>query len=135
SVWGRLAAKLAGVPCVYGGYRMIDRVGPAWRAVHAALSIGEAGFIVLSEAAREVVVRDFHVPRERVFVVYNAVHPDTYESPLSPGEAKSRLGLSPERPVVSIVANLRPEKHHEMFFAMARRLVDGGRRPAFLVVG
>jgi glycosyltransferase involved in cell wall biosynthesis len=135
SVWGRLAAKLAGVPCVFGGYRMMDRVGPASRAVQAALSFREAGFIVLSEGAREVVVRDFHVPPERVFVVYNAVHPDTYDSALSPGEAKSRLGIAPERAVVSIVANLRPEKDHETFFAMARRLGGSGRRPAFLVVG
>ena len=37
---------------------------------------------------------------------------------------RRELGIGPTDPVVGIVAALRPEKNHELFLEMARRVVD-----------
>jgi len=82
------------------------------------------------------------VPPARITVIRNGVDPARSASTLPPDEARERLGLAPEAPVVVQVAALRPDKAHEVMleaFAAVRRQVpeavlllagDGPRREA-----
>ncbi len=48
---------------------------------------------------------------------------------------RRELGIGPADPVVGIVAALRPEKNHELFLEVARRVVDQLPAARFLVIG
>ncbi len=135
STYGRLAARLAGVPCVFGGYRALLRPSWPFRLVNRVLSWGTAGWIVNSERVRRTVVADYGVPGERVHVVHNAVHPSTYESRLTRAEARALFGIAERTTAVTMIANLRPEKNHEMVLRVARRLIDAGADVVFLLAG
>jgi glycosyltransferase involved in cell wall biosynthesis len=135
STYGRLAARLAGVPCIFGGYRAI--LSPAWpfRLVNRALSWGTAGWIVNSEHVKQTVMADYGVAAKGVHVVPNAVHPSTYESDRTREEARSALGVSGGAIVITMIANLRREKNHAMLLRVARRLIDDGLHIVVLLAG
>lgn len=135
SIWGRLAAKLARVPCIFGGYRMVASEHALPRTLNWALSKRCAGWIVLSEAAKATVLRDYGVASESVFVVYNGIDSAALQSRLTKAEARAKFELPADGAVVSIIANLRPEKNHAMFFRMARRVSDAGIKAMFVVAG
>ena len=66
------------------------------------------------------------VPPGRITVIRNGVDPARSASTLPPDEARERLGLAPDAPVVVQVAALRPDKAHEVMleaFAAVRRQV------------
>ncbi len=135
STYGRLAARWAGVPRIFGGYRAI--LSPAWpfRLINRVLSWGTTGWIVNSEPVGRTVARDYGVGGERIFVVPNAVHPSTYESRLDRTGARARFEVPGDRIVVTMIANLRPEKNHPMLLDVARRLREEGAPALFLLAG
>lgn len=82
------------------------------------------------------------VPAGRITVIPNGVDPARVAASVSPAEARDRLGIAPDVPVVVQVAALRPDKAHEVMleaFAAVRRELpeavlllvgDGPRRAA-----
>ena len=54
---------------------------------------------------------------------------------LGPAELRASLGLPEGCPVVGIVAALRPEKNHELFLEVARRVYERRNDVRFLIVG
>jgi len=48
---------------------------------------------------------------------------------------RSELGIGPTDPVLAIVAALRPEKNHELFLEVARRVTAPFTKAQFLIVG
>ena len=135
STYGRLAARLAGVPCIFGGYRAVISPSRPFRLANRVLSWGTAGWIANSERVKRTVMADYGVPSARVHVVRNAVHPSTYESRLTRAEARAAFGVAGDPGVITMIANLRREKNHEMLLRVARRLIDGGRDVRFLLAG
>ena len=135
SFYGRLAGKLAGVRCIFGGYRCLDAPSRLQRLIHGILARNTAGWIVNSEWVRKAVCDGFGAAPETVHVVANGIVAGDYQSELTPAEAKSGLGLPADARVVTIVAQFRPEKNHAMFLRVARRLVDAGSGAAFLAAG
>ena len=87
------------------------------------------------EGIRRYLVEGYGLAPERVISIPTGVDIDRY-APASPDPALGReLGLEPGVPVVAIVAILRSWKRHDLFLAMARRLLDSGRKLRFLMVG
>lgn len=98
--------------------------------------------VAAAEGHKAYVIRAEGVPAARIAVIRNGVSPQRSASALSPAEARARLELSPDAPVVVQVAALRPDKAHEVmleaFAAVRRRLPeavlllvgDGERRDA-----
>lgn len=135
STYGRLAARLAGVPCIFGGYRAVLRPSWPYRLTNRILSWGTAGWIANSERVKRTVVADYGVAAESVHVVRNAVHPSTYESQLTRAGARAAFDIPGETTVITMIANLRREKNHEMLLRVARRVVDAGLDVVFLLAG
>jgi len=135
STYGRLAARLAGVPAIFGGARIEKRDGFLIRVVNRVLTPGTAGWIVNAPCVARVVIKDFGASEQRVFVVPNAISPSRFCSLLTVAQARQRFGLPAEAKVVTIIANLRPEKNHAMFLRMASRLVKSHGSLAFLLAG
>ena len=135
SVWGRIAARLAGSPRVFAGFRSNHSEPALSRWCNRLLGGRKGDWIVLSEAARRVVLADYGVAPERVHVVYNGVDVECLQSQLSVSEARESFGLPAQQPVISIVARLRAEKNHALFLQTASMLKAAGRRVSYVIAG
>jgi glycosyltransferase involved in cell wall biosynthesis len=136
SIYGRAAAHLARVPKIFGGYRAQipqDR----WSAFcNCWLSRNTSGWIVNSESIKRRLPNLFSIPESRVFVVRNAIDPNKFLSPFTKEHARVKLGLDPKHSVVTMIANFRPMKNHDMFFRVARALENRFPGPVnFLLAG
>ena len=101
--------------------------------------------IAIAEAQRDYLVREEGVPPGQIVVIPNGVplgQPDPATRNRRRLEARARIGVAPETPVIGITAVLRPEKNHELLlraFVHVRQVVpaaelwilgDGPRRAA-----
>jgi glycosyltransferase involved in cell wall biosynthesis len=93
------------------------------------------GWIVNAEALRGVVVDRYAAAREAVTVVPNAIYLRPFADLPDRAGTRRRFDVPPDTPVVSMVANLRPMKNHEMLFRVVSRLVARGRDVRILLAG
>ena len=136
--FGVLAGRLAGVRTIINWENETFKKYPfhhltmlGRRILHlgidhvVAAAMGHGDYIAIEEK----------IPCSKIRVIYNGVDPQRFQSHLSPEEARSRLGIPYQSPVVSIVAALRPDKAHHVFLQAARMVVDAIPEAHFLVIG
>ena len=140
NVFGIAAAALARVPARVAfrgetaGWRTA-RQNALERAVFRLASVVHAN----SEAVKSYLVRD-GVPAEKIAVVYNGLDLARVSPPAGRGRedalAACRLGGVGERPLVTIVANMKHDvKDHPMFLRAARRVKESVPEAAFALAG
>lgn len=136
--FGILAAKLAGVrSCInwenetYKKYPFHNLTMLGRRILHLGIDY----VVAAAKGHGDYIAAEEKIPHAKIRVIYNGVDPERFQSSLSPGEARKRLGIPPESPVVSIVAALRPDKAHHVFLQAARLVVDAIPESHFLVIG
>lgn len=118
NAWGRVAARLAGVPRVIAHER-----GTAWtesvamRLVDRLLYRWTDLLLANSAAAKIVLTRLIGLPADRVRVVYNGV-PEPAKPRANSPTLREKLGIGPDVPLVVTVARLDTPKGH-MFLLQA----------------
>ncbi len=126
--WGRLAARLAGVPVVMSALHSTGWPDSVGRLNRLLTPLTDA-FIGVADAHADHLATHEKFPRHKVHTIYNGVDTNTF----SPEEANSsdkastlrqELSIPDDAPVVGILAALRPEKNHELFLEGARRITD-----------
>lgn len=91
--------------------------------------------VTTGESIRSHLIDDYGLAPERVVSIPTGIDVERY-APREPEPGLAQeLGLASGVPVVAIVAILRSWKRHDLFLAMARQLLDAGRRVQFLIVG
>jgi glycosyltransferase involved in cell wall biosynthesis len=130
-----LAARMAGIKPVFGGYRAEYVQGTLFRAAHLCIDRLLSGWIVNSQTIADSMSVAVGIDADRFFVVYNSINPKTFISRLSRDDAKSSIGISAGDHVVTQVARLSQEKNHYLFLDMAARLLQQRSNVRFLVVG
>lgn len=133
--WGRLAAKLTGVPVVCSALHSTgwpDGVGRLNRLITPLTD----GFIAVAQQHAEHLVEFERFPAERVFTIPNGVDTNRFR----PNHAKrawlrAELGIPEEAKVVGIVAALRPEKNHTQFIQAASEVLRHYPNTHFVIVG
>jgi glycosyltransferase involved in cell wall biosynthesis len=92
-------------------------------------------FIAVAPSHGEYLTEHEGFPAERVAVIPNGVDTGKFAPVADVAEIRRGLGIDADTPVVGIVAALRPEKNHELFLEMARRVVRQLPNARFLIVG
>lgn len=131
--WGRLAARLAGVPVVVSALHSTGWPDSVGRLNRLLTPLTDA-FVGVADSHAEYLVEHEHFPREKVHAIYNGVDTDRFV-PNNDTTIRTELGLSLTAPVVGILAALRPEKNHELFLAGASRIARTLPEAQFLVIG
>ncbi len=98
------------------------------RAVYASAR----RFVVLSHAFRDVLIRRYRVPEERVDVVPGGVQADSYRTGLSRQQARERLGWPKDRVILITVRRLARRMGLENFIEAVAELRK--REPKILAV-
>ena len=131
--WGRLAARLAGVPVVVSALHSTgwpDSVGRLNRLLTPLTDC----FVGVADAHAEHLISHERFPREKVHTIHNGVDTDRYV-PRDGMAIRLELGLPLFAPIVGILAALRPEKNHELFLAGAAQIARTLPEARFLVIG
>ncbi len=136
--WGRLAARLAGVPVVLSALHSTGWPDSVGRLNRLLTPLTDA-FIGVADAHAEHLAMHEKFPRDKVHTIYNGVDTDVFV----PGDGCSTrrdLGIPKNAPVVGILAALRPEKNHELFLHGAQQIATqliakGLPTPHFVIIG
>lgn len=133
--YAAIAAKLARVQAVFGGYRVEYKERGMVRLSHRLCDRLVDGWIVNSRAIADSMIESLGVKREKLHIVYNGIRPQQFRSTLSKSEAKRKFDIPEDRLVVSKVARLHPQKNHRMFLDTAAHVLENRPATHFMVVG
>lgn len=131
--WGRLAARLAGVPVILSALHSTgwpDSVG----RLNRLLTPITDGFIGVAKAHAEHLVAHEKFPQDKVFTIYNGVDTERF-APQRSNALRKELNIAADAPVVGILAALRPEKNHELFLNGAQRIRQEFPNAQYVVIG
>lgn len=136
NIVGVLAARLAGVPCVISSRRdygewMSRRYLYATRLANPFATL----IIANSSPVCRLTVEREHAPIEKVRLFYNGIDLASFRNLIPDRELKARLNIPASVPVVGIVANFRPMKHHRSFVLGAAEIAQQNRDVYFVLVG
>jgi glycosyltransferase involved in cell wall biosynthesis len=135
--FGRLAARLVGARLVLHEHFADPRM-PAYQGwADLALSALTDRAIAVSDSTRHFLVRERHVPADRVRLIWNGAPLDEF-APVSRDTAlavRRDVGLPPGAVVVGAVGRLNSQKGHRFLVAAAPRILAAAPDVRFLVVG
>jgi glycosyltransferase involved in cell wall biosynthesis len=133
--WGRLAARIAGVPVILSALHSTgwpDGVG----RLNRMLTPITDGFIAVASSHRRFLIEQEHFPASKVFLIPNGIDTQRFVFDSSARRRiRAECGVSESERVVGIVAALRPEKNHEWFLQAAREVIRHRRNTRFWIVG
>jgi glycosyltransferase involved in cell wall biosynthesis len=122
SLYGRLAAILAGVPIVIGTEVNVYQHKRRRHAVAERLLMRGTDRVVASaEAVRQFYIGQVRADPSKVDVIYNAVDWAQLRTNMRRDEMRVSLGIPRDRPVAGVIARLTEQKGHvHLFDALAR---------------
>lgn len=136
NLWGRLAARAAGVPVVVASERNVDVwEQPVKRFLgRAMLALGTHRLVANADAVRDYLVRRGADPA-RVVTIRNGVDVDRFASPIDVAAVRQSLGLGSDELMAAVVARLEPQKGHDVVLEAAARVFERLPRLRFVFVG
>jgi len=132
--WGRLAARRVGVPVVISALHSTGWPDGIGRLNHLLTPITDA-FVAVADSHGGFLITNEGLPANKVIVIPNGVDTDRFAPVPDAASVRQELEIGPTDPVVSIVAALRPEKNHELFLEVARRVTAEITNAHFLIIG
>lgn len=136
-VLGRVAARVVGVRhSIVWAHNIGDIRQRGWmrRVADRLLDHWTTGYFGVAEAQRNFLINERHYPAEKIRILHNGIATEKFDRPADQ-QLRAEFGISPDDPVVGIVAVLRPEKDHATFLRAARMVVDAMPQAKFLIVG
>lgn len=132
----RVAGRMAGTPAVIVSTRNVETyLGWHRLFLNRLLDRWADGVIVNAEALRQHLVREQRLPEDKVRVIRNGLQADRFRSSLVREEARARLGLPADAPVLGCVASLNPKKNQEDLVRVLCWIRDRGYDARLLLVG
>jgi glycosyltransferase involved in cell wall biosynthesis len=132
--WGRLAAKRAGVPVIASALHSTGWPDGVGRLNRWLTPVTDA-FIAVAEPHGRFLVEFERFPEARVCVIPNGVDVERFAPGPHAVRVRQELRVGAATPLVGILAALRPEKNHELFLGMAKRVLRKAPEAVFVVIG
>ena len=132
--WGRLAARVVGVPVTLSALHSTGWPDGVGRLNRMLTPITDS-FIAVAQSHGRFLAKNLGIPESRVAVISNGVDTGRFSPIADVAAVRRELGIGAADPVVGIVAALRPEKNHKLFLEMAARVVQELPAVRFLIIG
>lgn len=131
-----ISARLAGVPVLIRTEHMSPPpVSAISRFVLKPLDWMTDSIITVSDANLEDQVNLVHRDRKKLYRLYDGIEIKHFRRKRSVWEAKRKIGLNPNIPVVGSVGRLSPEKGHTFLVEAAPRILQEYGPVNFLLIG
>lgn len=133
--YGLIVSKLCNIPIISNRRDMGFKADFHHRIIYRAFGKCFNAVITVSHAVeREVVTRGWF-PSKKIFTIYNGVKLEDYENGAKERDTKRKMGISVDRPVVGMIANLRRIKGIYPFIEAASIIHHQGSEIEFLIAG
>jgi glycosyltransferase involved in cell wall biosynthesis len=132
--WGRLAAGLARTPVVISALHSTgwpDVVG----RLNRLLTPLSSAFVGCAEPHATYLREVEKFPADRVHWIPNGVDTARFQPGPKNEKLLAELGIPARKKIVGLVAQLRPEKNHELFLEMAALVLRSEPQTQFVLVG
>ena len=137
--YGRLAARLAGVPTIISTVHNVDLDKPLrYVLVDRWLKHVTTWFVATADAVRTMANQREGVPTERTTVIYNGIDLRQFAPSSMNGDGRDvrrRAGVGPQGLLIGIIGRLAPVKDHATFLRAASAVHQAVPDSAFLIVG
>ncbi len=134
-IYGSIAAKLAGVPCIWHMQDIVDprmAFGMVRRMLVYLGGILPKKIVVVSKAAGAMFDGK---SASKVHVIYNGTDCKRFSPEVDGSAVRRELGISEEELVVGMVGRLTRWKGHKEFLKAAARVAEQMENTKFLVIG
>ena len=134
SFWGRLAARMSGVPVVISCPHSMGLPDRYEKSNRMLSGITDA-FIAVAHRQKQYLMLHDGIPGSKIHVVYNGIDCDRFATIVRAPDCRSSAGIPSDAPLAGVVACLRPEKHLQAFVRAARAVRQRIPNAHFVVVG
>jgi len=132
--YGLLASKLTGIPYVNAVHNARTQSAAVVLLRRLCMKYSDH-VIALSEGHREFITRYYGVHADKIRIVPNGVDIGRFQLGMSNMLYRAKLNLPLDKPIVVIIATLRPLKAHKVFLQAAQKVLVEFPETQFLVVG
>jgi L-malate glycosyltransferase len=135
-IWAAPVAKLSGCPILISSRRDMGILRT--KKHHLAYPFVNRFFdrvLAVSDEVRAYCIQHDHLSPNRVETLYNGVDLAGLDDKAAEGDARQRLGLRADAPVISTLANIRSIKGIDVLIRAAKRVCNEFPKAVFLVVG
>jgi glycosyltransferase involved in cell wall biosynthesis len=135
-LWAAPIAKVSGCPILISSRRDMGILRT--RKHHLAYPFVNRIFdriLAVSEEVRSYCIQQDHLSPQRVETLYNGVDMAVLDNMAADGDARQKLGLQTDAPVISALANIRSIKGIDVLVRAAKRVCIEFPEAQFLVVG
>jgi glycosyltransferase involved in cell wall biosynthesis len=135
-LFGRLVARLEGLPVIAHFHDGLP--APRWvRLCQRRLASDTDLALAVSGPIREIVIRDFALPPDRVQVLHNGLDLTRFTRPAADARPRLRrqLGLAPTTPTVGLIGRLHPVKGQQAMIRALPRLLRHCPDAALVIAG
>ena len=135
-LYGRLAARLTGVPVIMTSVRSIEPWKP-WHYVLADRWLAHAtdAFTVNADAVGAVLMERERIAPGKIHTIYNGIDLGLFDPAMKDGAVRSLIGVESDAVCVGIVGRFAPEKDHETFIRAAAIALKQEPDAHFVLVG
>jgi glycosyltransferase involved in cell wall biosynthesis len=135
SLYGRVAAVLAGVPVVMSyEHSIFDHYRPIRAFLNRCLNYWTHAYTAVGYGVANQVLSWYGYQKEKVFVVHNGVDTDKFSPVLNKRSCKNALGLDEDALVVGMVGRLDFKKGYQFFFEAIKQ-IKASQKIEWIVVG
>lgn len=132
---GVILSILSGIPAVSSrrdmGYKLTNRIITMYKLINPFFT----KIISVSDAAKALIVKREGVHPFKIITVHNGADLDYFSQYVDSLEVKRRLNLSPDKPIVGMLAGYRQIKGHRFFIEAIPKVLRVIQDVQFIIVG
>lgn len=128
------AAQRSGIPVIWNAMGWWFPAHP-WQRRFFRTQVTQIIAITRAVRDRWLAASGHFLPPERIRVIVPGVDPSHFHPGIDGTPVRERLGIGPDVPLVGMIARFQRVKGHDIFQAMARRVVAGLPAARFVVAG
>lgn len=136
--WGRLAAKLVGVPVILASIHFMGAKGQKKSIIgpfNKALTPITDRIIAVSENQKRYLISEEGLPGDKIIVIPNGIDLGTFKPEKEAERLKQTLNIPENHFVIGQVAKMRPEKGHRVLLKAIQRLMEQRKKGIVLLIG
>jgi len=143
NLYGRVAAKMAGIPVVVNTLHNIEEYMQGGGIIFGSVRRFEqmtarwvSKYVAVSEAVRQEAINCLHLPPDKIATILNAIDLVPYRcGSIDRSAVRAELGIQAEDVVVGSVGRLHRQKNYPFLIRMAKTIGAKLRNVRFVIIG
>lgn len=133
--YGRLAAKLLGLPVLYTEHNLWEMYVPLSRFLNRITYFINNNVVAVSDAVQASITRNSHYPSDKLTRIHNGISPWNDARPEKRVELRKGIGLHEESVIIGTIANLHVRKGIRFLLYSVHHLINEFPNLHYIMIG